>query len=77
MKITKRQLKQIINEAIAEQELVKQWVIELEDFIASQFQGGKGMPISKLPQEEFPAIVAALKQLGTKLGDVSSKRDMR
>ncbi len=67
----------LTNEGSAPPELVKQWVVEFEDFIASQYQGGKGIPISKLPQEEFPAIVAALEQLVTKLGDMSSKRDMR
>ena len=66
-----------LQEGSAPPELVKQWVVEFEDFIASQYAGGKGKPIWDLPQDEFPAVVAALEQLVTKLGDVSSKQEFR
>ena len=80
MKITKKQLTKIIQEELTSAmineenptELVKQWVIEIEDFIASQYAGGKGKPISDLPQEEFPSIIEALESVRRTLKDVSA-----
>lgn len=84
MKITKKQLAKIIQEELTSvmineenpTELVKQWVIEIKDFIASQYAGGKGKPISDLPQEEFPSIIEALESVRRTLKDVSA-RSMR
>jgi len=72
MKLTKSQLKKIIQEELASvreagedipSELLKQWTGDISEFVSSQFQGGKGLPLRQLPPEERPTIIAALEDV--------------
>jgi len=80
MKITKRQLKKLIQEEIerfeeesAPSELVKSWTSEIETWIQTQFD-------SSFPLEgsgEIPAIIKALEQVRVNLKDSSSTGEFR
>ena len=72
MRLTKSQLKKIIQEELASvreagedvpRELLTRWVDMISELISSQHQGGKGLPLRQLPPEEKPTIIAALEDI--------------
>ena len=72
MKLTKSQLKKIIQEELASvreevthipREVLARWIEMFSELISVQFQGGKGLPLRQLPPEERPTIIAALEDV--------------
>jgi hypothetical protein len=72
MKLTKSQLKKIIQEELASvreevthipREVLARWIELFSELISAQFQGGKGLPLRQLPSEDRPTIIAALEDV--------------